>query len=92
MNIYSNGYSFGNVRDAYVRVCGVGKSQFAAGHEMASFKLDSKQKSRGIIFCRFVRHGAAWSFDALAWGCDGKEAISDDTVKVCEGKKNPTSS
>jgi len=56
VNIYNSGATFKDVHNAYVRLCSVGSSKFAAGHEMARYPLDGEISSRGLIFCRLVRH------------------------------------
>jgi len=86
VNIYSSGATFMDVRNAYVRVCNPGNQKFTAGHEMARYPLDGQLKSRGLIFCRFVRQNGAWSLEALAWGCEGPTAASSETIDVCTGK------
>ena len=71
VNIYTDHASFKDIRDSYVRIClpKPGKGRFVAGHELAEYPLDGNLFTRGLVFGRLVRHGARWSFDALAWGC-----------------------
>jgi tellurium resistance protein TerD len=91
VNIYSNGKTFGDVHDAYVRLCSVAKggSFYQAGHTLAKYPLDGQLKTRGMVFARLTRHGQSWSFDALAWGCGGNSAINSETRDVVCGKRAP---
>ena len=42
VNIFSDGYSFSAVHDAYVRLCTLGgRSFYSPGHELARYKLDA---------------------------------------------------
>jgi len=90
INIYTGNTKFNKVKDSYVRLCVAdASSKFGAGHELADYPLDGNLPCRGIVFCRLKRHGPKWSFDALAWGCEGGTVKDEDCMDVIKGKRDP---
>ena len=84
VNIFSSGYTFSSVTDAYVRLCVANADgQFSPGHELARYKLDSSIQTRGLIFCKLVRSDERkWSLVALGEGCGGHRADSSETLNA----------
>lgn len=81
VNIFTNGKSFKDVSDAYVRLTAAAE-EFKPGNELARYKLDAEVDTRGIVFCRLLRDGKKWKMEALAWECGGNSAESPDCLNV----------
>jgi hypothetical protein len=56
VNIFTEGYTFTNVKDAYVRLAVARDlNGFEPGHVLAKYALDANIKTRGLVFCRIYR-------------------------------------
>jgi len=90
VNIYSSGYSFSNVSNAYVRCCVARDFKgFEPAHVLAQYPLDGNIPSRGLVFCRFKRMGGTWAIEALGWGCGGAMVTESSCLNVVMGKTPP---
>jgi len=79
VNIYSEGRSFREVKDSYVRLCASSN-----GHELARYTLDSSVSSRGIVFCKLSTGGpTTWYMEALGLPCDGPTAHHKSVMDAC---------
>lgn len=87
VNVYSSFASFGDVSEAYVRLC-VAKEdgQFNPGHELARYNLDSSITTKGLIFSKLIRVGQIWSLVAIGVGCDGKTGVEDKTINAVKSQ------
>jgi stress response protein SCP2 len=84
VNIATDNCTFQNVTDAFVRVCSAKKNKvFEPEHVLAEYPLDGYIKTRGLVFCRFIRNGDSWTMQALGWGCGGASASEDECLFVC---------
>eukprot|EP00210_Caulerpa_lentillifera_P006507 g6215.t1 len=81
--IYSRGFSFSQVRRAYVRLI-LGKPKYN-GHVLCSFSL-SEMKGNAMIMGLISRRGAYWNFRALGMSATGRtihELVQDKANLEC---------
>jgi stress response protein SCP2 len=88
VNIYSNKVSFNDVDDAFVRLCVASSksSGFGVSNELAYYPLDGAIPSRGLDFSRIVKKpDGGWTYEALAWGCQGRTAAEKTCTDYVRG-------
>ena len=73
VNVYSERYSFKDVKDAYVRLVACGNN-----HEFARFNLDETVKSSGIIFLKIARscQPKTWCVEPVSKEVDGPRSVT----------------
>jgi stress response protein SCP2 len=71
VNIYTSGFTFQNVKGAYIRLCAARN-----GHVLCQFKLsDGAVTQRGLVLAKIFRNAVGrWCVLAVGRGCDGQTA------------------